>query len=90
MQILIPKQWGESSEGKDWDRCCATFEIAAFRTGWKGAWDAIKAAWKKDFRIQVLQDITISLYIKEELNEFGRVESEYVWGGQIEHAGEKD
>ncbi len=55
---------GEAKNG--WKRPYMTFRMPAFRSGWVGAWDAIKAAWTKDNRIQVTEDIEFSVYVKED------------------------
>ena len=62
----------------EWQRPVVTYEIIVFRTGWKGAWDAFKAAWRGDQRFQVPTNITISAYFKSE------DDIQYTWGMMIE------
>lgn len=50
--------------GKEWSRCWDTCTVQAYRTGWRGAWDAFKAALFRRDRLQVAQDVTLSLYVK--------------------------
>jgi hypothetical protein len=74
--ILHSKEEGVEDAGNGWDRPYVVYEILAYRTGWIGAWDAIKAAWRKDRRLQLPTDLSTSLYVKE---------AKYVWGCQVEN-----
>jgi hypothetical protein len=73
--ILHAKEEGVDAAGEGWDRPFVTYEVIAFRTGWRGAWDAIKAAWRKDTRMQLPTDFSASLYIKD---------GKYIWMAQVE------
>lgn len=46
----------------EWQRKILSFEIAANRTGWRGAWDAVKAAVTGNKRLTVSDAITVSWY----------------------------
>jgi len=65
--------------GNGWSRPYAVFAVVAFRSGWKGAWDAIKAAWRKDIRLQLPTNLSVSLYIKDASDD-----PIYVFGAQVE------
>lgn len=77
--ILNPKDSGVEDASNGWSRPWVVYEVVAFRTGWVGAWDAIKAAWRKDTRLQLPTDLTTSIYIK---NKSG--DPQYVWGCRVE------
>lgn len=70
--------------GNGWERPLITITCVAFRTGWKGAWDAIKAAWRKDTRPQLETTITTTLYAKRKDDE-----TNFIWGAQVESGGTK-
>jgi len=55
--------------GEDWSRPFVVSTIDSFRSGWKGAWDAFKSAWRKDGRLQVPMDVTFSVYVKHPAEE---------------------
>jgi hypothetical protein len=61
---LEAKNVNAEDVGNDWERQSAMFTVVAFRTGWPGAWDAIKAAWRKDTRLQMPLDLTVSAYYR--------------------------
>lgn len=54
--------------GNDWKRFVVAFKIEACRTGWRGAWDALRSAVTGDNRLTVLQDVTLSAYVKPTTN----------------------
>ena len=63
----------------DWKRLETIATIRAYRTGWPGAWDAFKAALFGRDRLQVVEDVTMSIYVQDPLNEV------FIFGGQVEH-----
>ena len=79
MVNVLPRNIDQDDFGNGWQRPYASWRILAYRDGWKGAWDAIKAAWKKDQRLQVERDLTFSFYAKPIDKE-----SYYQWGAMME------
>ena len=47
-----------------WQYASVTHRVFAYRTGWRGAWDAIKAALRGDDRVQLPLDLTFGIYHK--------------------------
>jgi len=78
--ILNAKDENIEDVGNGWIRPHAVFVVVAFRTGWGGAWDAIKAAWRKDTRMQLPTNLTVSAYFKAD-----DATTEFLqWGAQVE------
>lgn len=47
-----------------WKTLVAHTTIGTYRSGWAGAWDAIKAAWRKEPVLVAPNDVTISVTYK--------------------------
>jgi|AACY02.3.fsa_nt_gi hypothetical protein len=53
----------DSTEAR-WHEASVMTEIKRCRSGWRGAWDAIKAAWSGDNRLTVSETVRLSVFIK--------------------------
>lgn len=47
-----------------WREYVKTEVVQAHRTGWQGAWDAIRAAWTGKARVTVNTPITMSIWAR--------------------------
>lgn len=54
----------ERPGGPPWQQMKVTHDIEAYRTGWRGAWDALKAAITGDPRLTVPAKLTFSVWLK--------------------------
>lgn len=48
----------------EWQRVCSVATVPAFRSGWRGAYDALKAAVRGYPRLQVPIELTVSAWVK--------------------------